>query len=565
MTSASDLTPKFSANGGFVSLTAHGDRIYAVKNKNVKEFSPQDNDFTSFEICSNSDAKNRLSGATDVTLSGGLLFTADTGNSRVSVYDTKSKTHLDPIQTDLPDVQFIAAGDVSVLVANSTTASLYSLSKSDYGKFQATFTGFNGDLVGVAPLYDRYYLLSKTGGYYKISKTNPAATPQTESTPDSEPETATDTTAHWTITRSEKKNAPTARLLTADLYGNLYVAYANDLYQFTEAEFMSAEDLTHSIAGSKPVVDDLPIKTTKLAVDYKRSVYALSENSLTVYQNGTEKTVSLAKSLVYGQTSDLPVTSFTFGVEENETYLLYDGNLLIQTTEFNLPTVKTIPVDGCDKQLFKKESATFSVVNTKENALFVHFDMSKLANAQTFPYQFYELQKSQTTALQIGSVNEYSILAVLDKSTNRYETVLVLQEFTNPLPVDEYRTDYTERKIGYLTNAVNLYKFPYLTEFLTVTELPKNGKIELLGEVRRLDYEYYQISVQTDDGEQTGYVPKSYVNLYDGAPNEVTDQTLGGEADDGGVARLAFLLLGSAIICILIDFLLLRKKPTDEE
>ena len=556
-TNASDLTPKFSDEGGFVSLTAYNDNIYAVKDKNVKEFSPKENVFTSFEICADSDAENRLSGATDAALSGGLLFTADAGNARVSVYDTKNQKQLAPIPTDLSDIRYIAAGDDTVLVANATTASLYSLSKTEYGKFCGTFTGFNGDLVGVAPLYDRYYLLSKTNGYYKISKTDESA--------DSQPETATETPTHWTIERTEKKNAPTARLLTADLYGNLYVAYASDLYRFTEAEFMSAEDLTHSVAGGKPVVDNLPIKATKLAVDYKRSIYALSENSLTVYQGTEQKTVSLAKSLVYGQTSDFPVTSFAFGVEENETYLLYGGNLLIKTTEFDLPTVKNIPVDGCDEPLFKKESATFSVVNTKENSLFVHFDMHKLANAQTFPYQFHELEKSQTTALQIGTVNEYSILAVLDKSTNRYQTVLVLQEFTEALPETEYRTDYTESKIGYLTNAVNLYKFPYLTELLTVTKLPKNGKIQLLGEVRRLDYEYYQISFQSEDGEQTGYVPKSYVNLYDGTPNEVTDQTLGGEADDGGVARLAFILLGSAIICILIDFLLLRKKPNDEE
>jgi hypothetical protein len=327
---------------------------------------------------------------------------------------------------------------------------------------------------------------------------------------------------------------------------------------------MSAEDLTHSATGSKPAVKDIPAKATKLAVDYHRTVYALSENALHIYNGTAWQSVSLAKTLVYGQTADTPVTSFTFGVEENETYLLYDGNLLVKTTEFNLPTVKTIPVDNCDEQLFKKESAKFSVVNTSENSLFVHFDMQNLANAQTFPYQFYELKKSQTTALQIGEVNEYAILAVLDKTTNRYQTVLVLKEFTTPLLETDYKTEYAEAQIGYLTNAVNLYKFPYLTELLTVTELPKNGKVQLLGEVRQLDYEYYLISFETEDGTQTGYVPKTYVNLYDGTPNEVTDQTIGNEADDGSVSRLVFILLGSAIICILIDFLLLRKKPPED-
>ena len=548
---ATELTPQFTQSGGFISLTAHGDNIYAVQNANVREFSPKLGDFTGFEICADSPSENRLSGATDCTLSNGLLFTADANNHRVSVYDTKSQTHLQPIATELSEIEFIAASDETVLIANKTTAALYSLHEKSYGEFLTSFTGFNGDLVGTAALYNRYYLLSKTNGYYKISQTD-VSTPETAQT------------AVWGIERTEKKNAPPARLLTSDLYGNLYVAYATDLYKFTETEFMSEEDLTHSATGSKPAVEDIPAKAVKIAVDYKRAVYALSENALYI-QNGTAwETVSLTKTLVYGQTDAFPVTSFTLGVEENETYLLYNGNLLIQTTEFNLPTVKTIPVLNCDEELFKKESAKFSVVTTAENSLFVYFDMNELANAQTFPYQFYKLEKSQTTALQIGEVNEYAILAILDKTTNRYETALVLKEFLSPLDETEYKTEYAEAAIGYLTNKVHLYKFPYLTELLTVTELPKNAKIQLLGEVRQLDYEYYLIAFETDDGTQTGYVPKTYVNLYDGTPNEVTDQTLGNEADDGSISRLTFILLGSAIICILIDFLLLRKKPSEE-
>lgn len=100
--------------------------------------------------------------------------------------------------------------------------------------------------------------------------------------------------------------------------------------------------------------------------------------------------------------------------------------------------------------------------------------------------------------------------------------------------------------IGYLTNSVKLYKYPYLTSLLTVTELEKNTAVTVLGKIDTLDYRYYYVSYTDTDGTvRTGYVPQGYVTNFDGAPPDSQNFEVGaGKADYDSLWRLAFLLLG---------------------
>ena len=102
---------------------------------------------------------------------------------------------------------------------------------------------------------------------------------------------------------------------------------------------------------------------------------------------------------------------------------------------------------------------------------------------------------------------------------------------------------------------------------MTVETLQSGAKVTLLGEVTKLKRTYYEIAYTTENGEvKTGFVPKAYVNLFDGTSPTAQTVTYGETADDSdSVWRFAYIILGFGAIGILVDFLLLKKpKETDE-
>jgi len=530
--------------GDYTSLSVFGDYLYAVKNNVIKQFSVKAVAFTKFEISANSASEHRLSGASEVCLTDNILYVADEGNRRVALFDVESKTSLTPIA--LPEsfekIDYLSVSEETILIANGETALLYDL--ENVSAPLTTFQEFNGKLVGVACVSDTHYLLTDNGGFYRVNQTI---------------DEETQTTLYdlsCTVKKQSATITPTLRLLTSDAYGNLYVGAGTEVYLFTETEFLS------ETGSGQKLLSDLPLNASKLAVDYNRTLYALSEGKLLRFSQ-EKKTFDLAKSLVYSQSPQTPVHSFAFGIEENQTYLLYGGNFLVQTDELYLPTVKTIPVNKADESIFAQAEAVFSVVNVSDKSLIVEFDASCLQGAKNFPYLSHTLTEKPLTALKIGEAGAYTVLAVLNDATHEYQTFLALNEACEKIEEKEYLTTYEVAKTGYLSNAVKLYKFPYLTELLTVSSLSKGAEISLLGEVK-FDYEYYRVSIKTEDGEQTGYIPKAYVNDFNGSPKPPKNNVLGNENTDDAIARLIFLLLGLSAICILIDFLLLRKKSEED-
>ena len=150
------------------------------------------------------------------------------------------------------------------------------------------------------------------------------------------------------------------------------------------------------------------------------------------------------------------------------------------------------------------------------------------------------------------------------KETGGYKTYLVTTA-TCEAVTDYYAPAETEQT-GYLTNDVALYKFPYLNERLTVAEITRGSYVTILGEVKKLNRDYYEIAYQTENGERvTGFIPTAYVNAFNGADPLLQVETYGETEDDhDSVGRFIYLLLGFGAIAILVDFLLL-KKPKSEE
>lgn len=539
--------------GNFQKLALYNDRVYAVDGNAVREYSITEGKFTSYEICASSTATNRLNGATDVLFHDDLLITADDGNKRLSVRNENGEYYVIPTATELngATARFLASTENTVLVCAQSKAYLYDLTT---GEKLHVFDFGSNVLTGAVGVYGKYYFTSSgNNGYYVAEKKLPEQNGELSPT---EPK--------WTLSSPATKSG-VPQLLASDVYGNLYVVRANQVYRYTAEEFLqtsTGQDLALGTISSAE-----PIK--KLAVDYGGNVYALTASTLLRYEKDSwnETAIPLNQTAVYSDTSAIPL-SFTFGVEHNEAYFLYDKDYLFKTDDLNLPTVATIDVNTADENIFNDQSAVFSVVKTKENAILVHFDFETLNGAEYFPYQTLERSSASRTALKIGETDDYYVLAEYDEEERKYQTYLVKASYCEPLSENDYLIEYDQtagnEKYGYLTNAVNVYKFPYLTSLLTLDKLEKNAKIQILGEITELDHDYYRVKYVTEQGEKTGYVPKAYVLDFDGSTPETEEYVLNGNpADSDAVWRFAYIVCGFLAICILTDYLILRKKPKD--
>ena len=527
---AGKVTPIFSEQNGSSSLSLWKDFVYVVQEDCILQYSLQAHNFTEYEIGSASSSTHRLNGATETVLAGDKLLIADAGNSRISVYNTATETFETPISSELTPLYLASNGETAV-VANDTTAIIYSLTAENYGAALTVLEDFSGTLMGAACVFDTYYFITEGNYCYAASE-----------------KTA------WTVQETKKNTARYAKLLTADAYGNLYVGSGTSIFRYTEEEFLSA------MAEGTRMPGELPAYTKKISVDYNGSVYALNDNS--IIKIGGES-YDFSTPLVYTNSANL--LSFTFGLEENATYLLYEENYLAKTTALNLPTVKTIPVGDTDEEIFSRQSANVELIRSKPNALAVEFDIFSLQGAEYFPYERYSRWETPVTALKLGATEQYYVVAVYDNAARKYTTHLLVKSACDLLPADEYRTDYPEGRSGWVSSGVTLYKFPYLTQLLTVTNLPRGAQVSVLGEITQLDYPYYFVSYVDETGvEHYGYVPQAHIADFDGRPPQSTQSTLGdATADKDDVWRFTYILLGCGAICILVDYLIIRKKPKD--
>lgn len=530
---AQDVTapPLFKESANYTAISASEDGyIYAVCGSTIKRYSSENKCFTDYEISASSKAENRLSGATDSTLIDNLLITLDSGNARVSVSNLTDKTN-----RTFPSIvgDKISSDGKTALVANDTGAALYDIRT---GESLATFPVFDSELVGITNVYGSYYFATKTGfgkltDEYKISP----IVPVTGGTP---------------------------ALLASDIFGTLYVGFASGaVYTYTESEFLSTE--TKREEADK--IATLPLHTEKMLVDFDRNLYALKERALHVYQKGEWKTHSLTKTVVYGQNEQTPVSSVCFGIAENKAYILYAGNFLVQTDELQLPTLSKIAVNGADEEVFD-DTSKFTLVEIAENTLYIHFDIERLNEAEVFPYLRHERKTDERTALKLGETERFNLVAVFEENSRTYTTALVEKSScTKEIPETEFlkpAQEFSKNQTGYITNELPLYKYPYLSDILTVSTLPKNTQVKVLGEIEELDYRYYRIEYIDETGEiKTGYVPKSYVSPIDANYPETETVTAGDKQTDvDSLWRAAFILLGLSAIAVLADFLILRKK-----
>ena len=539
--SDSGVSEIFSANGDYASLCTRGDNVYVIKGTTVQNFSISNTKFTDFEIANASNSAHRLSGATEICLKDELLFIADAGNSRISVYNTETKSFQQAINTTMPPSFMVSDGE-TLLTANTQQAYIYKLSTEGYGNKIAELSAsqIHGNVIGATEVYGVYYVATDTNRLYYTSEA--------------------EGTFAWTEIQRETH---TANLLTSDVYGNLYAAHGNELYCYTETEFSST-----TVAGEK-IIDALPANTNKILIDYERNVYALSGNNLSVYTtaNGSYSltaTHTFDEHFVY-DTAPV-VKSLAFGAKDSRAYVLYEGNYLTETTELGLSTLQTIACENT-QNIFDNASADIRFTEVKKKALAIHFDIDTLQNASVFPYLSHERTAETQTALILGESGEYNLLSVYNPANGKRENCLVLKDDCTDLAQAEYKTVYTEAKTGYLVSSASAYKFPYLSDLFKKATLASETQVTLLGKLTGLETDYYEISYLDEDGNTViAYLPTSFVTTFEGTPPETITETYGDpNGDRDSIFRLVYILLGGFAICVLVDFLFLRPRRKDED
>lgn len=531
--------PLLYQTGGYKALSAYNDFVYTVKNESVCVYSIDDNAFTNYEIGAESASLERINSAKELCLTQDKLFIADAGNNRISVYDTEKKSFLSPIPTELsPD--HLASDGKTLLLSNKTELKLLSLNKNNYGETLFSFKAFEGNAVGAVEVYGKYYLATDKNQFLCLSQSQ----------------------SGWTLTKSAKTSTRYPTLLASDAYGYLYAKCGSSIYRYTEESFLSP------IATDTELCSSLPQNTKKIAVDYRANLYALSENTLYKYAqdaNGEYKTVTekpLTESQVIGVTPS--TRSFALSIEEDAAYLLDENHYLVKRTDFSLQTMKNIPVNGADKTVLDSKNTALSMVEIQENALMIEFDLQSLRGKTVFPYVEYKRNEKAQNAIKLGKTDVYEVLAVYNEQKRQYSTYLVYASSCKALPTKNYLTAYETEKTGYLSNAVSLYRLPFISKETDLCSMQRGAKITLLGEVNNLDRSYYHVRYETEDKQAVvGYLPKAYVSPSDGN-TPVNAPSFGAKkSKKDSIGRLIYLLLSFGAICILTDYLILRK-PKDE-
>ncbi len=225
--------------------------------------------------------------------------------------------------------------------------------------------------------------------------------------------------------------------------------------------------------------------------------------------------------------------------------------------EFTRPTVRNIPTGKLATEL-AAGSTEFSIVQTSESALLVAVELSGIQDDSVFPYLSAKRTGQSVTAVQIATTVGYALLAHRESPTDGYQTYVVSTTGITDVS-NEKILNYATPKTGYTTNKVHLYEYPHLG-LATMSQQTKGAELVLLGEVQGLDIPYYAVK----QGENVGYIPQSYVTPFHPNPTPAETVTLGStKKEKDSIWRFAYILLGTAAIGILADFLILRKKSDD--
>ncbi len=237
--------------------------------------------------------------------------------------------------------------------------------------------------------------------------------------------------------------------------------------------------------------------------------------------------------------------------EELYTYDIAE-NLVHKAEENAYPKIDEIPIKNVKTELAQKETANVAMVETSAKSLLMEVD---IARSETSFYPLQNLRKSNPThGVRLAQTDEYTLFACYEDG---YKTYLV-----NTANVKVTATGYTPlEKTGYANGTGKIYKYPLVSNvFQNLGEIERNAPLHIVGAIESVDGKYYAVKI----GEKVGYIPQTHARLFEGVAPSPSQEVFGDvDSDKDAVWRLTYLLLGSVAICVLADYLILRKKNDD--
>lgn len=495
---------------GVTALTCEGGTLYCISGSSVHTISLADGSaaFTDYEIASASDSVNRISEASDTARAGDLLVTADTGNSRVSVFN---------FSTDSYTVIGCAAAPSLVatdgeIIAYAAGAQVYTC---DYAAGEREFTAaeLSGvDIAGLAVLYGETYYV-KTNGTRGV--VGGASTEMGSATPTG---------------------------LTCDLYGNLYVSFASgNARRFTEDEFVQSG--TGTDTGIAVAAD-----ATSLRADFEGNLYYLSAGAL--YCNGELFASVDGGDFVYMQSDAVPV-SFALGFEDDSVYFNF-GNYMIASNASteeqpgplaDIPTLGEIAEDGARAATFSHHSQTGLLVDVAARTVGIDTDLAEFRSSDSayFPYRGYARSVEARRGLLLASTSEeaggYS-LVLFPEEDGSYTARLYRSEALTPAE----ETFREEPSVRWLTNEVGAYYAPCLDAPLSAEALARGTQVTVIGYFTAPDRAYALVEYEggTQKNTAQGWIPSAYLSAVSPDLSAGDDYTLAYlKADRDGIVFTA--------------------------
>ncbi len=243
-------------------------------------------------------------------------------------------------------------------------------------------------------------------------------------------------------------------------------------------------------------------------------------------------------------------------VKENTVYSYTETDGLRQATDgFSRPKLNEIPAAQI-KGTVEGGNDGFSVVETKANALLIEVDWAQTVDR----FSVKGVSRGESvTALLLAQTENFAVLCHQKAGESEQRIYLISSQQTKEK--SGWKMEYPQEKTGYATNGVSLLKYPCAGIATHTPPLTRGEKTAILGEIQYLEQVYYIVRSGEGENAVIGYLPKVYLTDFSGeTPPEETVVYNPQKEDGDAVWRLVYILLGCVVICILVDFLILRKK-----
>ena len=466
---------------GVSALTYQNGVFCCIRASSVHEIAVSDTSaaFTDYEIAAGSASVNRLSGASDTARAGDLLVTADTGNSRVSIYNFSTKQFTSLACETAPT---LVATDGAV-IACAAGAQVYTCNYAagETGFTSAQLTGAN--IAGLTVLYGETYYIKSNGTRGVVGG------------------------------NSVEMGSAIPTGLTSDLYGTLYVSYTSgNARAFTEAEFISGAvgtDTQIAVAAG----------ATSLKADFEGNLYYLVGGDL--YCDGTLFATVDGSDFVY-TASEKPV-SFALGFEDDAVYFNFGEYVVASdaSTEdaagplAKIPTLGEIAESGARAATFSMHEGEGLLVNVAARSVGISTDIGQFRASESdyFPYCGYARSVEDRQGLLLASTPDEAggyALVLFAEADGSYSASLYKRSALTSAGNPSASADAAR----WLSNEVSAYFVPCLEASLAERTLTRGTYVHVVGSFSAPDREYALVEYTDETNGETlrGWVPASYLS-----------------------------------------------------